>query len=291
MRCPFHGVLRFLYLAGFTALLYFAWQGFEYYRLPLQDRPHAELHADYKPGGRISHGLGILGGSMVLLLFIYSARKRQLFGLRFGPMRHWLSIHIWLGFTGPLFITLHTAMKFKGIVSVSYFSMMAVMFSGFVGRYIYSQIPRNSAGDALSMKEIDEQIEAMGQSLANHELTGDEILQFTREYAGQLEQPKRRGIVLWLRILRYDLTRWLRPWLFRQAMREALPRLSPAALRDLTLVVHQRSLLLRRRAFLDAVNSVFDLWHVVHKPFAWIAVVIMFVHVFVVVLMGYRWIF
>jgi hypothetical protein len=291
MRCPFHGVLGFLYLAGFAALLYFGWQGRHYYTLPVQERPHAELHADYKPGGTIGHGVGILGSTMVLLLFIYSVRKRQWLGLRFGPMNRWLSIHIWLGFMGPLFITLHTAMKFQGIVSVSYFSMLAVMFSGFLGRYIYSQIPRSPVGEALTMKEIDGQIDAMGQSLASQELSGDEIQELTREYAGRLEQPKRRGAVLWLRILLFDLTRPIRPWLFRRAVHEAHPQLPASAVRQFTTVLHRRSVLLRQRAFLDAVNSVFDLWHVVHKPFAWIAVIIMFVHIVVVVLMGYKWIF
>jgi len=291
MRCPFHGILGGMYAAAFAALIYFAWPAWDYYRLPLQERPHAEQHADYKPGGTIGHGVGILGSSMVLLLFVYSVRKRQWLGLRFGPMDRWLSVHIWLGFMGPLFITLHTAMKFQGIVSVSYFSMMAVMLSGFVGRYIYSQIPHSSTGDVLSLKEIDEQIDQLGQTVASQSIAGEEILELTREYAGRLEQPRRRGPVLWLRILLYDLTRWYRPWLFRRLVHEAMPQLKPAVLHELSAVVHKRSMLLRRRAFLDAVNSVFDLWHVVHKPFAWIAVIIMFIHIAVVVLMGYRWIF
>jgi hypothetical protein len=292
MRCPFRGVLGFLYIIGFAALLYFGWQGYTYYNLPLQERPHeAQLHSDFKPGGRIGHGVGILGSSMLLLLFIYSARKRQLLGLRFGPLQKWLSIHIWMGFMGPMFITLHTAMKFHGIVSISYFSMMAVMLSGFVGRYIYSQIPRSTSGEALSLKQIDEQIETMGQTLGGQDQVHQEILELTQAYAGRLEAPSGYGPGVWFRLLLYDCTRWFRPALFRRALREVVPDLSPAALKEMAQVAHTRSLLLRRRTFLNAVNSVFDLWHVVHKPFAWVAIIIMFLHITVVVLMGYRWIF
>jgi len=39
------------------------------------------------------------------------------------------------------------------------------------------------------------------------------------------------------------------------------------------------------------MTRVFHLWHVVHRPFAYVMVVIMFVHIAVTVAFGYRWIF
>lgn len=290
MHNRFSSVLGLLYLIGFATLAYYAMQGWDYYNLPIQDRPHYKaLHTNYKPGGLVGHGVGILGSSMVILLFGYSLRKRQTFGLRFGPMRHWLSIHIWLGFMGPMFITLHTAMKFHGIITVSYFSMMAVMLSGFVGRYIYSQVPHSASGDTLSLNEIDSQIAAMGQVLTDREDVQWDMFELTQKYAGNLQATS--GARVWLHMIVYDLTRWIRPWLFRQALREAAPDLSAAELKAMTGIAQERSHLIRRRAFLNAVNSVFDLWHIIHKPFAWVAMIIMCIHIILVVSMGYTWIF
>jgi hypothetical protein len=44
-------------------------------------------------------------------------------------------------------------------------------------------------------------------------------------------------------------------------------------------------------ALLNAMKGIFHNWHVIHRPFAYVMVVIMFVHIIVTVLFGYRWIF
>ena len=60
-----------------------------------------------------------------------------------GSMPLWLEVHIFCGIVGPVLVTFHTSFKFNGIISVAYWSMMAVMLSGFVGRYLYVRIPKN----------------------------------------------------------------------------------------------------------------------------------------------------
>ena len=42
---------------------------------------------------------------------------------------------------------------------------------------------------------------------------------------------------------------------------------------------------------LKTVNQVFHYWHVIHKPFAYVMILIMVVHITVVVAMGCAWIF
>lgn len=51
-------------------------------------------------------------------------------------------------------ILFHTAFKFGGIVSVSFWSMIAVVVSGIIGRFIYIQIPRTIEGRELSLNEV-----------------------------------------------------------------------------------------------------------------------------------------
>jgi len=46
----------------------------------------------------------------------------------------------------------------------------------------------------------------------------------------------------------------------------------------------------RQIAFWNAAQSLFHYWHVIHKPFAYTMIVIMFIHIAVAVSLGYTWI-
>lgn len=147
-------LLRALYIGAFLTIAAFVVRAIPYYRLPFTDRPH---HADYelfRPAGDLGHGFGIVGSALLLLLLLYSARKRSRFLARFGSLRKWLSLHIFCGVVGPLLIILHSSFKVTGLVSVSFWSMVAVASSGVFGRYLYQRIPRNVRGRALSASEL-----------------------------------------------------------------------------------------------------------------------------------------
>jgi hypothetical protein len=292
MRVSFFGSVLFLmYLSGLILLIYAAWNGWDYYWLPLMERPHSALHAALKPGGLIGHGLGIIGSSMILLLFLYSARKRGKLGLRFGRMNRWLDVHIWFGIMGPLFITLHTAGKFSGIVSISYYSMMAVMLSGFVGRYIYMQIPRDQSGHALSMAEIDNTVDGLSDLLQrDYKVSPDAVRTLTARAAGGTLTTA-AGFGALFALIRFDLTRPIRNWRLKRFIRTAYRGIPSKATAEILALAKQKATLMRRRTVLNAVNAFFHYWHVIHKPFAIVMIVIMLVHVAVVTLMGYKWIF
>ena len=146
--------LFLLYLSAAALFLYIFFSYFDFYFLTFQERPRHLNYANLKPGGFISHGLGILGSLMMILLLFYSIRKRtNLFG-KAGAVGRWLDIHIFFGSMGPLFIILHSTFKLNGIISISFWSMIIVALSGFLGRYIYVQIPRTIRGEELSLEEI-----------------------------------------------------------------------------------------------------------------------------------------
>jgi len=283
----FKAIMISLYAVGLSAVAAFFWFGHTYYALPLVERPRSDLHALFKPGGMVGHTLGVVGSCMLLLLFLYSARKRRTLGLRRGKLSNWLHVHIWFGIMGPLLVTLHSSFKFHGIVSVSYYSMMAVMVSGFVGRYIYIQIPRDETGSALSMQEIDARIEAMRARLIDHHRLNPELV------AALAPSLAGGGGGAWglLDVFRRDLLRPVHNRRVRRLIRSKHPELSGSVAREVLAVSRQQALLLQRRATLRHMNAVFHYWHVIHKPFAWVMILIMIVHVTVVVLMGYTWIF
>ncbi|MFQ5628809.1 MAG: hypothetical protein ACE5I1_08615 [bacterium] len=287
----FRPVMFVLYGLALVFVAAVAIHGWDYYALPLIERPRNPLHTFLKPGGLWGHGFGIFGSTMILLLFLYSARKRELFCLRFGRMNRWLNVHIFFGITGPVLITLHTAMKFNGIVSISYFSMLAVMFSGILGRYIYMQIPRNPAGEAMTMEQITAEDRRITAILVEKYQLPPKIIRHIQEISGAHKARSRKGLSALFAILIDDL---YRPALFRELrrmLREQNLRIPPAAIEHIVRTAKKKSVLLRKCAFLDTVNNLFHYWHVIHKPFAYVMIIIMFLHILLTVTFGYRWIF
>ncbi len=95
------------------------------------------------------HGLGIIGFVLMLMTeTLYSLRKRTR-TVRFGRMSLWLRFHIFTGLVGPYMVLLHTSWKFNGLAGVTTLLTVIIVMSGFVGRYIYTRIPRTADGNVI----------------------------------------------------------------------------------------------------------------------------------------------
>jgi hypothetical protein len=92
------------------------------------------------------HGMGILGFILMLMTeTLYSLRKRSR-TVRWGKMSSWLQFHIFTGLVGPYMVLLHTSWKFNGLAGATTLLTVIIVVSGFVGRYIYTRIPRSLDG-------------------------------------------------------------------------------------------------------------------------------------------------
>lgn len=79
-----------------------------------------------------STGLGILGTFMILFgVSIYIARKRYNFLAKYIRLKYLLEFHIFLCTFGPILVVFHTTFKFNGIVSIAFWSMVAVVLKSY----------------------------------------------------------------------------------------------------------------------------------------------------------------
>lgn len=107
-------------------------------------------------GDLVGHTLGIIGFTLMLLTeTLYSLRKRAL-GRARGSMRTWLRAHIVMGIVGPYLVFLHTAWEFNGLAGVLTLMVAIVVVSGFIGRYIYSAVPRTADGAVLEAQQLND---------------------------------------------------------------------------------------------------------------------------------------
>ncbi len=273
--------LASVYLAGLGGILYLFGAGQDYYATPLLLRARHEDFWRLKAGGSVGHTLGIAGASMLVVMLLYSVRKR-IGGLRrLGPLRYWLDFHIFLGVFGPLLVVLHSSFKVQGLVALSFWSMVVVATSGVLGRFLYMQIPRTRAGEEVTLVELVRQEQELGERLLGEFRLDEASLARLDDLASA---PSGLGLVRGLLRLPLDSLR-LRSGLRKFARTcGSIPR---PLFRDFERVARAKAFARRRILLWDRVHELFHYWHVLHKPFAVVMYLFMVVHVLVAIVTGY----
>lgn len=286
MRASGRGIILILiYGVSLGIVAWLAVEGSDYYLTPLLQRPR---HADYwrlKPGGTLGLAYGIAGSSLMILMLLYTVRKRLPLLRRVASLGSWLDFHIFCGVVGPLLVVLHSSFKVRGLVALSFWSMVLVALSGIVGRYLYVQFPRRRSGDELGLAEARTLSESIGECLRNEFRMSEESLAELDRLA--LDGVRRQRGLLWL-LLRLPFGGLRLRWLLRGFRRSLGPRSGPLY-GELMATVRQRALLERRIRLWDQLQRLFYYWHVLHKPFAVIMYLFMIVHVAVALATGYGW--
>lgn len=104
--------------------------------------------------GLFGHSIGVFGFLLMLMTeVLYSLRKRS-FSARWGRLSNWLRFHIFTGLVGPYMVLLHSSWKFNGLAGVVMLFTVVVVASGFIGRYIYTAIPRTADGIELEAEQL-----------------------------------------------------------------------------------------------------------------------------------------
>lgn len=262
--------------------------GADYYRTPLAVRAYAPAHRALKPSGPFGQTFGLVGTVLILVPFAYMARKRVK-GLRSaGALGGWLEVHLFCGIVGPLLVTFHTAFKFNGIVSAAYWSMITVMLSGFVGRFLYVRIPRSIRGVELTRADLDGRAAELHEEIVRE--AGDETLIHEIDAFEERIALAPTARLSWFDLLVGEILLGRRLRTFNRALEQ---RGVPPALRDdITRLATERSLVLRRAAYLHRTKKLFELWHVFHLPLVYLLLVIAAAHIALALYMGYvpfRW--
>jgi len=256
--------------------------GWDYYTTPLAVRGYAPGHALLRPSGEAGRAFGVVGLALMLVPFLYMLRKRMKRLRAAGNLKTLLEIHIFCGVVGPVLITFHTAFKFNGIVSVAYWSMVIVVVSGFIGRYLYVRIPRTMRGAEVGRAEMGARADTLRAELA--ELASPALV--SRIDALEREVlPQSAADLSWLDLVVGEARMRARLRRFARAVRREGHASGP--LEEALSVMAERAKLLRTMAYLQRTKRLFNLWHVFHLPLVYVLLVIVVLHVAVVAYLGY----
>jgi hypothetical protein len=286
---PHRVALGLLYAVALVAVFLSLREGWPYYSTPLIERPRHEDFWALKPGGTRGHLFGTVGSSLMVVMLIYSVRKRARFLRNAGRLRSWLDFHIFCGIVGPLLVILHSSFKVQGLVALSFWSMIAVALSGVLGRYLYLQIPRTRAGDELTLAQVEEQRRELTRHLREDLQVPEAALQDLDGIAQAGASPKAPLLLLLFRMPWSSLAMRWRLRAFRRRLHGDLQNAPRSLLREVTRAVRQKATLERRLVLWSRLQQLFHYWHVFHKPFAIVMYLFMVVHIAVALLTGYGW--
>src|SRR5215472_56791 len=296
---PERGHRTRLFLAWMLALavvLVIGGYGYNYYLLSAAQRPFSPKHELLRPSGTIGIKLGMLGVLMFFLIYLYPLRKKWGWLGRQGNSRHWLDFHIVLGTTAPIIIAFHSSFKFGNIAGMAFWSMLMVTMSGFIGRYLYAQIPRNLNAAELSIKEIREKEAALKKELADQRATFGFAVDALYELPSASEVAKTPAVASLISMVLIDFRRpfrtsWIRlrqagfaAWLF--SLFGFLPTRNPGLERALRIAKTEAKLS-KSIAFLSRTQRIFQLWHVIHRPFSYAFAILAIIHITLALYMGY----
>ena len=234
----------------------------------------AELNVSYLAGSRLALTCGYLGTALMVLSMAYLLQRRFGWFYRTATNQFWLDVHLMTGTVGPMFIVLHSALRLTTWVSIPFWSMVAVVGSGVLGRYLYTLVP------ALSNKH---DLEILAHRRAVTELAKDHVA--AGDYAYQvMDREAQRSAAAW-EIGLVPLLLWVmaddvrRIW-SRRGDRRALARMAPRPVaRQLARRIDRVVFFERRKELAPRGKALLRSWKRVHIPFSIVLFGTMLAHI------------
>lgn len=247
----------------------------------------------YRAEDGLGYWLGLVGGVIMLLAYVYSMRKHIPGLQQLSTLGRWLRIHIAFGIAGPFLIIPHTTFKFESLNgTIAFFSMVIVFLSGVIGRYLYSKVHFGLDGRKAELRELTETLGLNDKErpsvLSAIEPIRTRLIQYER-----IVMAQEYGLIPALRALfitrlggytvYWGLSSKLRQYLVPFAERERWDA-SQMAL----AVKHTRKMLrnymsaLTQVSTFKAYDQLFVLWRMVHVPLLFLLFISGVLHVLAV---------
>jgi Fe-S-cluster-containing hydrogenase component 2 len=218
----------------------------------------------FRPGDQLSTYCGLVGTGLMIIAAIYPVFRRMKMFRWMASNTMWFDFHLMAGTVGPMFVALHSVLRLDSWVSAAFWSMVIVVVSGFLGRYLYTQVPELSSG--VELEELD------------HERTFQRyrpvltvpMAEIDRELAEQRAKAQRVAMspsvlrALWWLIFQ-DIGRIPRTW--ARKGRLAQLQVDRATRNDLARRAARMIVIARRQVVAPKAQLLLHSWKKVHVPF------------------------
>lgn len=261
------------FAAAMLVTLYFGWM----------HRENNYLSAETGTG----YLLGIVGGSLMILLLFYPLSKRIKLLTRWIPIRYWFGIHMLFGVIGPIMILFHSNFHLGSTnSSIALFSMLLVAGSGLVGRYIYTNIHHGLYGARMTLTELKKETDNNHSELLGMYAMDEKLNQQLTHMEEKVLQPytglgKSLMHVISLAINSQQLKRSVLQ-LVKTSYDENNTNKALPDNKDVIQSINRFTLALRKAAAFKLYERLFSLWHILHLPLFIMMIITATIHIFAV---------
>jgi hypothetical protein len=234
----------------------------------------AEMNVSYLAGTQLALTCGYIGTALMVLSMAYLLQRRFGWFYKTATNQFWLDVHLMTGIVGPMFIVLHSALRLTTWVSVPFWSMLAVVISGVLGRYLYTLVPSLTSKHDL---EILDHRRAITELAKDHPAAADHAYQV-------MDREAQRSATAWeiglIPLLAWVMADDLRRIWTRRRDRRALAHLAPRKIaRQIARRIDRVVFFERRKELAPRGKALLRSWKRVHVPFSVVLLVTMLAHI------------
>jgi hypothetical protein len=243
--------------------------------LPLE----AQLeNVHFRAGDKLSVYCGLIGAALMIVAAIYPVFRRIKVFRWLASNTMWFDFHLMAGTVGPMFVLLHSALRLDTWVSAAFWSMAIVVISGFLGRYLYTQVPGLSSGVELEELDHERAFQRVRPRLTVPMAEIDRELAIQRARAQEVAMSPSVARALWWLIFQ-DIGRI--PHTIARRSRLAQLGVDRKTRRDLARRAARMIAIARRQVVAPKAQLLLHSWKKVHVPFTVILTVFAAVHIWV----------
>jgi hypothetical protein len=232
---------------------------------------------EVRAGGPIGHLIGWIGTGSMVAMHVYSLRRRIRALSGWGSLATWLHVHIFLGLQGALLVTFHSMslVTLRNLSGATIVVTLVVVASGVFGRWVYAMLPKGAAGERLTVRAIEEELETVTASLVG------KIPASVEAVLAEAAPPAITPRSSLFEIIRADAAarRGRRRVLSALKRERAACAALGAELDAVRALVERRASLVGRLALLQGAERLFRRWHLFHKPLTLILLGLVALHV------------
>ena len=244
----------------------------------------------FAAGDDLSYWIAVVGGVMMTILLLYPVRKYVKALRNLGRVKWWFWMHMLFGLFGPWLILVHSTFRIGSLnAGVALISMIIVVASGVIGRFIYVRVHRGLKGEKTSLQDLQQRAgfvenEARSRLSFAPEVEAELVAFEKRELAAPAGALTHLRQVMWLPVQQWSARRRCEQEL--EAPLAALAQQAGWSDEEFQRRRRQARKLVRvyletvvRVAQFTAYERVFALWHIAHLPFVFLLAASAVVHV------------
>jgi hypothetical protein len=251
----------------------------DYYGLPLLQRPTHPDHRMLRPAQNVGLWMGIAAVALVVVNLLYLVRRSTRWNFTWGSFKLWMTSHVATGILALLCAMVHAAMAPGDTIGGhAFWALAALLVTGAIGRYFYAWVPRAANGRELELAEVQARLDRMFDDRDDGQ---HKFLEVARAEVAKVIETRQWKSSFPRRVLALVCSNWdLRGLLARLTSEGKKERVPAARIKETIALARRAHHLALMAAHYEDLRALLGTWRWLHRWAAWLMVVLVVIHVF-----------